>query len=564
MIDILRTITMRRTSQSRPAEPRQVPNSAGGFTFEVTDEQRLRRFLVLGTDGGTYYTSEPTLTLEAAHFVVELAEFDPRLLVDTIVDVSLRGAAPRQQPALFALAIAASMADVAGRARALSALPQVARTGTHLFLFATYVEQFRGWGRGLRRGVAQWYLDRGVDELALQVVKYRQREGWSHRDLLRLAHPVTVEPDRAALFDWVAGREPTPEVALPRLVEGFRRAQSAAPQVIPGLIGDFGLTWEMLPDQALTRAETWAALLERGLPQTALLRQLPRLTRLGLLAPGSEWLGPVTAQLTDPERLRRARVHPISVLVALRTYAAGRGLRSAHGRGRAGGRVPGGLGRAGRVAAQAVSTWQPVASVLDALDAAFYAAYGAVQPTGRRTLLALDVSGSMGSPISGLPMSAREASTALALVQTSVEPAGATEIVGFTGEGATYRMADGAGVPSGLAISPRQRLDDALRVTAGLPFGPTDCALPMQWALREGRAVDTFVVYTDNETWHGSEHPHQALRRYREATGIPARLVVVGMTATRFTIADPSDAGMLDVAGFDVSVPQVVADFARG
>ncbi len=544
MIDILRSFTLRKTPQSRPADRRQVPNSAGGFTFEVSDEQRLRRFLVLGTDGGTYYTSAPTLTLEAAQFVVQLAEFDPQLLVDTIVDVSLRGAAPRQQPALFALALAASVADDAGRARALAALPQVARTGTHLFLFATYVEQFRGWGRGLRRGVAQWYLDRGVDELALQVVKYRQREGWSHRDLLRLAHPVTVEPDRAALFDWVAGREPAPEVALPRLVEGFRRAQSAAPEAIPGLIGDYGLTWEMLPDEALTRPATWAALLQRGMPQTALLRQLPRLTRLGLLAPGGDWLAPVTAALVDPARLRRARVHPISVLIAMRTYAAGRGLR-------AGGGAPG-------------ATWEPVAAVVDALDAAFYAAYGAVEPTGRRTLLALDVSGSMGSSVSGLPLTAREASTALALVTAAVEPVGATQIVGFTGAGATYRMVDGAGVLSGLAISPRQRLDDALRVTAGLPFGPTDCALPMQWALREGRAVDTFVVYTDNETWHGSEHPHQALRRYREATGIPARLVVVGMTATRFTIADPSDAGMLDVAGFDVSVPQVVADFSRG
>ena len=103
------------------------------------------------------------------------------------------------------------------------------------------------------------------------MVKYRQREGWSHRDLLRLAHPVTVEPDRAALFDWVAGREPAPDVALPRLVEGFRRAQSAAPEAIPGLIGDYGLTWEMLPDEALTRPATWAALLQRGMPQTCLL-----------------------------------------------------------------------------------------------------------------------------------------------------------------------------------------------------------------------------------------------------------------------------------------------------
>lgn len=549
MIDILRTVNLRRTRQSAPADPRQVPNSAGGYTFEVTDEMRLRRFLVLGTDGGTYYTSAPQLTWESAQFVVELADHDPQLLVDTILDVSLRGAAPRQGPTLFALAIAASAHDEATRTRALAVLPQVARTGTHLFLFAGYVEAFRGWGRGLRRGVGRWYLDKDLDALALQVLKYRQREGWTHRDLLRLAHPVTVEPDRAALFDWIAGREPAAQASLPRLVEGFRRAQTAAPEAVPALVRDYGLTWEMLPDEALTRPETWAALLERGLPMTALLRQLPRLTRLGLLAPGGDWLVPVTTALTDPTRLRRARVHPIAVLLGMRTYAAGHGLRAGHG------------GRDGRGAG---ATWQPVAAVVDALDAAYYAAYGAVEPTGRRTLLALDVSGSMGMSISGLPLTAREASTALALVTAAVEPAGATEIVGFTGAGATYRMADGAGVLSGLAISPRQRLDDALRVTAGLPFGPTDCALPMQWALREGRAVDTFVVYTDNETWHGSEHPHQALRRYRQATGIPARLVVVGMTATRFTIADPRDAGMLDVAGFDVSVPQVVADFSRG
>ncbi|HQZ30116.1 MAG TPA: hypothetical protein PK648_18365, partial [Verrucomicrobiales bacterium] len=30
-----------------------------------------------------------------------------------------------------------------------------------------------------------------------------------------------------------------------------------------------------------------------------------------------------------------------------------------------------------------------------------------------------------------------------------------------------------------LAISPRQRLDDALRVVDAMPFGATDCALPM-------------------------------------------------------------------------------------
>jgi hypothetical protein len=45
----------------------------------------------------------------------------------------------------------------------------------------------------------------------------------------------------------------------------------------------------------------------------------------------------------------------------------------------------------------------------------------------------------------------------------------------------------------------------------------------------------------------------QALRQYREATGIPAKLVVVAMASNGFSIADPNDAGMLDVVGFDAA-----------
>ena len=99
---------------------------------------------------------------------------------------------------------------------------------------------------------------------------------------------------------------------------------------------------------------------------------------------------------------------------------------------------------------------------------------------------------------------------------------------------------------------------------SGLPFGGTDCALPMLWALRRTMEIDHFCVFTDNETWAGTIHPHQALEEYRQKTGIPARLSVVGMTPTDFTIADPADPGSLDVAGFDSAVPSLLADFARG
>ena len=45
--------------------------------------------------------------------------------------------------------------------------------------------------------------------------------------------------------------------------------------------------------------------------------------------------------------------------------------------------------------------------------------------------------------------------------------------------------------------------------------------------------------------------------------GIPAKLVVVGMVSNGFSIADPSDGGMMDVVGFDASAPALIADFAK-
>jgi 60 kDa SS-A/Ro ribonucleoprotein len=202
--------------------------------------------------------------------------------------------------------------------------------------------------------------------------------------------------------------------------------------------------------------------------------------------------------------------------------------------------------------------WKPVRDVVDALDAAFYTAFGNVEPTAKRLLLALDVSGSMGlGNVGGVPgLTPRDASAALALVTAATEQR--YEVLGFfAGRGGWNGLTP-------LSISPRQRLGDAVRGISGLPFGGTDCALPMLYAQARGREIDTFVIYTDSETWAGNVHPAQALRDYRHASGIDARLVVVGMVSNRFSIADPADPGMLDVVGFDTATPQLISDFARG
>jgi 60 kDa SS-A/Ro ribonucleoprotein len=165
-------------------------------------------------------------------------------------------------------------------------------------------------------------------------------------------------------------------------------------------------------------------------------------------------------------------------------------------------------------------------------------------------MLALDVSGSMDWPtIAGLPITPRVAAGALSLVTAATEPSHV--ITAFS-----------TGIAP-IPLSPRQRLEDAQRVIDQMPAGGTDCSLPMLWASQNKKAVDLFVVYTDSETWAGDIHPMQALQRYRQRMGIPAKLVVVGMASSGFSIADPNDSGTLDVVGFDVAVPQVLSDFIR-
>jgi len=61
----------------------------------------------------------------------------------------------------------------------------------------------------------------------------------------------------------------------------------------------------------------------------------------------------------------------------------------------------------------------------------------------------------------------------------------------------------------------------------------------------------------------GDTHPAQAWHDYRAEFVGDANAVIVGMSSNGFTLADPNDRGMLDVVGFDTSVPAVIAEFVR-
>jgi 60 kDa SS-A/Ro ribonucleoprotein len=531
---------MRETSQSVQA-PGTVPNSAGGHSFAIDMWTQLDRFLILGSEGGTYYIKERKLTVDNADNVIKCIKTDGKRVVDRIVKISEAGRAPKNDPALFALALATAYGDDFTVSYAYQNLSKVARIGTHLFHFAEFRKLVGGWGSGMKRAVGRWYTEKDADQLGYQLIKYRQRDGWTHTDLLRLAHPRPLSDRQDALFAWVTKGTEVP--LLPRIIEGFLKIQKADnAKAAVGFINEYGLPREAVPTEFLNDKNVWEALLyagNHGMPLGAMIRNLNKMTAVGLLQPMGEATSFVSEKLLGEEGIRRSRIHPLAVLNALFTYSSGGGGRnvSHYGRG---------------FKTKTNLSWKPLQPIVDSLDETFYISFGNVEPTNKRVMLALDISASMTwSLVGGTMLTPREAAGAMAMVTARTERPNSYMIMAFS-----------HGIEQA-NVSPRQRLDTVIKNINGLRAGGTDCALPMTEALKKKWPIDSFVVYTDSETWYGDIHPFQALRKYRNKMGIPAKLVVVGMEANGFSIADPKDAGMLDVVGFDTAAPNVISDFIR-
>ena len=526
------------TPQSQPIPgSNQVQNNAGGYSYQIGCFGQLHRFLILGCEGGSYYASEQKMTLDNATAVLECIKTDGKSTVDTIVEISVSGRAPKNDPAIFALALCASFGDSFTRKYALDNMSKVCRIGTHLFQFAAACDGLRGWGSGLRKAFGRWYTDKSPKDIAYDVTKYVQREGWSHRDILRLSHPRTNIAETRAIFQYIvskgqecpeySGTEPTTGLEYLAAVNEVKfYGEQGDVENVCNLIETYGLPREVIPTNMLNEPAVWESLLE-NMPIHALIRNLAKMTNVGLIVPMSNATQLVCGRLRDTNALKAKRVHPIQLLSAMMTYSRGKGVRGS-------------------------LSWNPVPVVTGALEDGFYASFGYIEPSNKRTLLALDVSASMTwGEIAGIPgLDPRTASAAMAMVSARVEPV--HHILGFSD----------TLVP--LGINARDSLSNTINKIESVRMGGTDCSAPMVWAQKENVNVDTFVVYTDSETWCGAIHPSQALRAYREYSGIDAKLVVVGMVATDISIADPKDRGMLDVVGFDVAAPQVISDFSAG
>ena len=543
MKDYTQHVNPKATSQTDkvPGVKKQKRNSAGGVSFKMSKWDYMQRFLILGTEGGTYYVGEGKLTRGAAANVQKCIDKDGTRAVDLITDISVQGRAANNDAAIFALAMATASNSPKTRKYALGKLNQVCRIGTHLFHFTAYIKAMRGFGRGLRDGLSNWYLTKDADTLAYQMLKYQQRNGWSHGDILRLSHPTPLTKEQNKLFAYAVGkRDKIPKVSS--YAKGMRKAKYIHANLMPDLIRKHRLTREAIPTGHLNDVKVWEALLE-NMPMTALVRNLGKMASLDMHEPFSDNLKLTVRKLTNDNAIAKSRIHPLSIMDALLVYKQGHGVRGS-------------------------LNWHPHGEIVDALEEAFYKSFEYVEPTGKNIMLALDVSGSMTSKLNSSLMNCREASAVLAMTTMRTEKN--TFMAGFTGDGSNGmrvgnkdRWGWGRNI-SMLPITAKHTLTSVVNAISGLKFGTTDCALPMIYCLEKGIDVDAIVIYTDNETWVGEIHPWQALDKLQQKLGHEVKSIVVGMTTTNFSIAKPDYSNMLDVVGFDTRTPSMISEFIKG
>lgn len=574
-----------------------IKNNADGFTYKVSDKELIERILILGTNSNTYYSSSSTLTSDSINSIKRMiADGQGKMIIDVVRDVYESGRAPKLEPTFFVIALL-TQSSVPLDVR-MSALDMVAnlRTFSHLYTWQgmrkTIGEDKKQFGRGVRTRLLKLFKSRTGKQFAYQATKYRSRkfgeESWSIDDIVKLAHIPSRElaiDSQAVLIYIIKGIDEvekfycssektddlTNVVSYLRAVEGTK-SESCTNDTAVQLIREYNLPREVVNTKLLNDVNVWNALLfkttvgEGGkidrkvlMPITALFRNLGVMSQRGVFD-NNDVAELVAKHIKSEHILRKGRVHPVAILVAKTTYDNGKGLKGS-------------------------LVWTVNKTISNALEEAFYTAFGTIEGTGKRIMHAVDCSGSMSVSACAVPNL-----TACQAVSTLVMEAVRREY-----NHAEKMLKNGITVPvvqdvmlfnhssTMVKVLPTHKLYEVFNLIQQSNFGATDCALPMVRALEKyletkGKMglYDMFIVYTDNESYYGNIHPSEALDRYREATGIDAKLVVVATTPTSNTIGYGETgnvlnpvAGMnenfcLNIAGFDLNGPTLIRNFSIG
>lgn len=515
----------------------EILNNCNKEVFQISELDQVKRFLSLGNENGTYYVSNKDLTkLNITSIEKVLSSVDRYKLIDIIK--SYIGKCKKQEPLVYLLASCCTyevnnIDFIEFRRNAYNLLDKVCAIPTTLFLFLKYTKvlynthrKSNGWNNLHKKAICNWYNSKEDLTLIYQITKYKERYNYTHRDVMRLSHIVSNSVDKNHIYRYIVKgfksiTNDNNNSNIIGFIKDYEIIKSSNDEfLVIELINKRNFAREHIPTHMLNNKYVWEALIT-NMQSIALLRNLNKLSMCGMLD------NMKNEEIIIDKINSIKNVHPMHLLISLKMYSSGEGFKGN-------------------------KSWKPNQGVIDALNDKFYNLFDEVVPSNKRLCIALDVSSSMQCTYAHGTncMNVAEISCALSMVIKKCDPK--TEIMGFSS------------VFIQLAISPDRSLVDNMNSILNIPFSLTDISLPFTWAMENTKEFDAFIVLTDNETNCNKIEPVDALKQYRSKMNIPnCKLIVVAMGANEISIADPNDRNMLDISGFDESVPELINDFIK-
>lgn len=484
---------------------RTVKNNEGGTSFEFTEKQMLAQLAATGCLNNTFY-------VEAEHQLETILKLtqsvDPLFIAKTALYAREKGFM-KDMPAILVAILTDKDPELFKRV-----FPRVIDNGKML---RNYVQIIRSgaigrksFGTAPKMVIQKWINSRSANQLLRDSVG----QSPSLSDIIKMVRPKPETNEREALYGYFIGKKVNTEL-LPSLITEYEDYRKNGGSKVPNV------PFELLTSLPLGKDE-WTEIAFNASWQT-LRMNLNTFKRHGVFK--SESVVEFVAQkLSDRNLIRSSRVFPYQLLAAYSNAEADMHYK-----------------------------------IKEALQDALEIATNNIPLYKGNVVIAVDVSGSMQSPVTGY----RKGSTTkvkcidvAALVAASILRVNKNaRVIPFENK-VVY-----------LQLNPRDSVVTNAHMLAAVGGGGTNCSAPMSLLNNEDYKADVIIYISDNESWVDS-------RFYRSNTGLTlqwniykkknpdAKLICIDLTPNKTTqIANAKD--VLNIGGFSDNVFSVIDEFIQ-
>lgn len=497
-------------------------NEAGGAAYSLTDKAALAQFAVTGTFNSTFYVD----ATDQLKQVEALAQKVDSLFIAKLAVYARENGKMKDMPA-YLLAVLAARGEI-DLVKAI--FNRVCNNSKMLFNFVQIIRSGsvgrKSFGTAVKRLIQNWITDKQGKALYLASVGHADP---SLADVIKMVHPHPVDEHQQNMFSYLLGR-PYQEDMLDDDLVIFEQLKRGETVQVPDL-----------PFQSITNCnislDQWKEV-ARNMSWNTLRMNLNNLHRKGVFGDRA-LVHELAEKLADPTLVRKFNVFPYQLMTAY----------------------------------QHVEDSMPT-ELTNALQQAMETAVENVPAMPGDTMVAIDVSGSMSSPITGRRAGSTSKTRCVdvaSLIACSLLRKNKGTVVlafdcGYSHYYGRVEPRKAGSVMSGVYLPDLNPFDAVMTNANKLATyggGGTDCSLPFQYLNSTNTKVDNIILVSDNESWAGRAGGACAEWHSYAAKHRNAKLANIDIQPTSSTQVPDKSGKVLNIGGWSDTVFAVLNEFFK-